>query len=717
MVKRTSWCLSLVAVTATGCGLLPPAEPGAADAGADAAVDAPPPDRTPPTTAARPAGGVHRALPAVVLTTDEPATIYYTVDGSAPSTASPHGPSPLPVAGLVAGVPLRYLAADAAGNQEAVRSDTYTVDALGPAAVERLRATATGADVLVTWSPPAATDLRDVVLARVDDVAATGAVDGRPMTPGDDMGTGRVVYVGTAASFTDPAPGPGHHTYVAWARYRSGVYAEGRVAGTRLQPPAQACTLRVDVDTGTAAVVEQPSAWTLAMAPPSLAGGVVEVPVTITSRLAGVAFAPKLVVTGLTATGGAPAVVGASGNLTDGAAAGPFVAFGPHGLAEGGAATRPLRLTTGGASVIDVRCAVVESESLFYAERCATPATDGGGLFDLASGQRLGGLPVPPRFAPVATGCAQWQSLVLSPDGRWLYAGARSGRRVAKLDTTSFAVVATLDVPVATASAAAGRLALDPSGRRLYVGVTDGAHGGGRRQLVGNATLPAVEPGVVEVDAATLTERRRLSFGIGGHLRRLARLAVSPDGRTVAALVAAVRAPTSNSELHLIDVAGWTERDVDPTRAGVQTAPLGTVRGPSLTFAPGGRHLVIGQGNGAAAAELDDIGVLDLRSYQLTTVDHPRGERVIGALALDDRVLLLGQGTYLATLDPASGQRFVSGATLPAGRHQAAAFSRDGRTVIVTGDAGTSLVDLASGVRHALLAAGPRGLHTVAATP
>ena len=46
------------------------------------------PDETPPTTRAIPPGGTYNSQQAVVLFTDEPATIYYTTDGSEPDEAS-----------------------------------------------------------------------------------------------------------------------------------------------------------------------------------------------------------------------------------------------------------------------------------------------------------------------------------------------------------------------------------------------------------------------------------------------------------------------------------------------------------------------------------------------------------------------------------------------------------------------------------------------------
>src|SRR5262249_51441162 len=104
-------------------------------------------DTTAPTTSASPEPGVSRTPPQVTLTSNEPATVYYTTDGSEPSDASPHGDSPLAVTGLVAGTPLEFYAIDAAGNQEATHSVVYTVDRLGPVPLDNFRAVPSGTDV------------------------------------------------------------------------------------------------------------------------------------------------------------------------------------------------------------------------------------------------------------------------------------------------------------------------------------------------------------------------------------------------------------------------------------------------------------------------------------------------------------------------------------------------------------------------------------------
>ncbi|MEO1084183.1 MAG: PHB depolymerase family esterase [Acidobacteriota bacterium] len=85
----------------------------------------PVPDTTPPVTSASPAGGTYGGAVNVALTSDEPATIYYTTDGSAPTTASAVYAAPIAVS---VDLTLRFFGVDTAGNAEAPRSESYVID-------------------------------------------------------------------------------------------------------------------------------------------------------------------------------------------------------------------------------------------------------------------------------------------------------------------------------------------------------------------------------------------------------------------------------------------------------------------------------------------------------------------------------------------------------------------------------------------------------------
>jgi hypothetical protein len=129
------------------------------------------PDIDPPTSAAQPPGGAYFNVPRVLIGADETATIYYTVDGSAPTTSSPSGPAPLTVEGLTADTPLRYFAVDAAGNAESPHDDLYAIDRDATLTISLANETVTvtdppgGLDLTGTASYDGGTDILSVTLS------------------------------------------------------------------------------------------------------------------------------------------------------------------------------------------------------------------------------------------------------------------------------------------------------------------------------------------------------------------------------------------------------------------------------------------------------------------------------------------------------------------------------------------------------------------------
>ncbi len=80
-------------------------------------------DTTPPTTTAAPAGGTYSSAVDVTLSADEPATTYFTTDGSTPSTGSAVYTAPINIS---ADTTLKFFSVDTAGNPESVQSESYT---------------------------------------------------------------------------------------------------------------------------------------------------------------------------------------------------------------------------------------------------------------------------------------------------------------------------------------------------------------------------------------------------------------------------------------------------------------------------------------------------------------------------------------------------------------------------------------------------------------
>ena len=88
-------------------------------------------DTTPPATTASPTGGIYNSAQTVTLTCSDGTgsgcdKIYYTTDGTIPTTSSPVYLSPINISVTTT---LKFFATDVAGNSEAVKSQTYSISA------------------------------------------------------------------------------------------------------------------------------------------------------------------------------------------------------------------------------------------------------------------------------------------------------------------------------------------------------------------------------------------------------------------------------------------------------------------------------------------------------------------------------------------------------------------------------------------------------------
>ena len=84
-------------------------------------------DTVAPVVSATPPGGSYPGAQSVTLTANEAAAIYYTTDGSAPTTASTAYTGAIPIA---ASTTLNYIGIDTAGNTSAVATQRYTIGAV-----------------------------------------------------------------------------------------------------------------------------------------------------------------------------------------------------------------------------------------------------------------------------------------------------------------------------------------------------------------------------------------------------------------------------------------------------------------------------------------------------------------------------------------------------------------------------------------------------------
>ena len=95
-------------------------------------------DTTPPTANATPTGGLYNTNQTVTLKMSEAGTIYYTVNGTTPTTSSTKYTSPLLISTTTT---LKFLAKDLAGNLSPIYTQLYTIDKTAPRAVINLTMT------------------------------------------------------------------------------------------------------------------------------------------------------------------------------------------------------------------------------------------------------------------------------------------------------------------------------------------------------------------------------------------------------------------------------------------------------------------------------------------------------------------------------------------------------------------------------------------------
>ena len=82
-------------------------------------------DRTAPVVSASPAGGTYAEAQTVILSADEPAQIYYTMDGSDPDTGLAAYSAPLNITETTT---LKFMAVDNAGNASPIKTEIYTFE-------------------------------------------------------------------------------------------------------------------------------------------------------------------------------------------------------------------------------------------------------------------------------------------------------------------------------------------------------------------------------------------------------------------------------------------------------------------------------------------------------------------------------------------------------------------------------------------------------------
>ncbi len=123
-------------------------------------------DTIPPTASSNPPGGFYDSPKIITLNMSEPGTIYFTLDGSNPSTSSSEYYTPITITTTT---DLKYLAVDLANNMSPIYSDTYTIDTIPPT-IKTINPTNNELNILpnkvitITFNEPIKAGNMDIVL-------------------------------------------------------------------------------------------------------------------------------------------------------------------------------------------------------------------------------------------------------------------------------------------------------------------------------------------------------------------------------------------------------------------------------------------------------------------------------------------------------------------------------------------------------------------------
>ena len=610
-MRRTICSAVAIAALSSGCSTVKCGD-GTFRSGDDCAgYD--PSDKTPPVTMLSPTVARSRApLPGfVTLTTNEPARIYFSIDGSTPDpTADPGQRDTATVTGFTQGSTLKYFSIDQAGNQEAVQSVTFDSDATPPAPVTGMTVVVTGTTAHVSWTNPTDADFAGTVLARVGDVIDAAPTQGQLVPSGTDLSPSlRTVSVGTDVAFDDPARPPGPVRYVAWTRDDLGNYSTP-VAATAAVPVGN---LTATLTFGTTlAIATSPDNLDLTGTQASLSGTTLTVALRVKNNTTQYFQNPKVEVASVTSAAFAS---------PDGTADGhPFRSLGPTMLAPGATASASLVFTglaSGTTATINLAFAQHDSMASTYGQ---APMLS---MIDLGSGQILSPLTM----------------TELGPNDR------KGGRaRPGSLIGGHF-----LDVP--TTHGVVERFDLATG---LRVG--EATIGNGGRTNVQSLT----PTGAGEIAVVKLGGRRRTStielvrLDEGLHvLARLplpssdgqgfARPALSPDGRVLAVPV--------GGGILLVDAGSMTPIDLDPSTPDpdpIVTPIGGSPR--SVVFFNSTDMLVLAKTNGQAAILRSTPGGYETELYQ----DGAAMAKGYSAAVASDGKVWLAFDAGLRVYDPAT---------------------------------------------------------------
>lgn len=566
----------------------------------------PDPDTTAPITTPDKLGGEILDGAAVTLSANEPALIYFSIDGSDPGPGgrAAFSPAVVPIAGVdEADVTLRYYAVDAAGNQEAVKQNDFTrITLFDP--VTDFDVALTGDDAAITWTAPVGA--AGTLVVRVAGPLTGGPVHGETYAVGQTLPGGHeVVFAGSGNSLAQPDLTPGLAHYAAWA-YSDTKYSRPRADMEVVPLPPQTGSASVDV-AAAMATVTSPSR-TAVSATATYAAPNLTLSVAVQNNTTRALYNPKVLFSNLS-TG---SVTNADGTL----GSTPYLYL-DAALLPGATVTRDVVIDgVGESDTVTFDLEVRDHPMLLPPSRTATG--DFGdrfaGIVDTGTDTVAGRTAEAelPRIDGIGPGGAATHITgALALDGQHIYIGHRHAARVALMDIARLTVVQ--NVVLASERGTVRQLVADPARDVIYALVTLGRHA---YSTNGNVPLVAARVLLVKLDGSSLLELGRVELAPvdvdGVHVLGRS-LAVSPDGSRVA--VGIVDTSVAGS-LHLVDAETMLEVDINGAAAGngLNTGSSDSLYPGSLVFAPDGSRLYAGN-----IGPVGRLAVIDTATFAIAT--------------------------------------------------------------------------------------------------
>ncbi len=497
-----------------------------------------------------------------------------------------------------------------AGLIDADQTDASSVGRPGPVTDLAAASVATGLDL--SWTNPGDADLAGVLVVAGAGVPVTFApADGTSYTVGTVVGSGQAVIHASLATALAGFPGIAGvgFEFAAWAYDTEGLYSQvATTTGLTNLLGAQTGVIQLFQD-GRVVVTQQPRSLRLSgTVVYSDAADTMPLQLAVENQTGRVLFNLK----GLVDTASQGAVTNPSFPAAGGR---PMGYFGPEAIAIGAAPVRQYDLT-GIDGTVDP---VVLTMTFVDAPMIVMSARNGAiRVFDSAGSGGEATVEMPGQ----SCGRAESRGGTVSASGRYVFTGAKSHARVTRIDLTTMAL-SSVELTTSDDIASVSDVTTSIDGSRLYAVLSDGTHanGGSGGECGGLAVAaPRSHRGIahgapqnttylVELDAAALTETRRLQLDTGG---RLSAVEVLAGNRAVVA--------TRDGLAHVVDLATWAVIDTDAGSPGVQPLDLAGRLHEKILVDPGRTRFTV-------TTTLDSEEGLDAVTFDAATLT-PTARRV-----------------------------------------------------------------------------------------